>query len=248
MQILEKNISEMLDEHISSFLKKISMKYSIDYDELKNIWDSSENNNDNSSEKVLENYGIWRRDMLVTECKKKNLKYSGTKEVLINRLLGKPDIPSKKSTSVEKKSVKAIVNFGNIDKIAPVSKKKKMIEIEKKNISIEENAPILKKLLNNRPQLVIKRNKYNNLEHEETGFIFTVKDNGDKEVIAKQNNDGSISNLTEKDIQMCKKWNFIWDITRVDIDGKDDDDNILLTEEEDLTEDPYGENDDETED
>ena len=58
----------------------------------------------------------------------------------------------------------------------------------------------------------IMKNKYNNYEHKDTGFIF---DSNTDEVIGKQLADGTISQLGLNDIELCKEngWVFIHPLT-----------------------------------
>ena len=51
------------------------------------------------------------------------------------------------------------------------------------------------------PTISIRRNQFGNHAHPETGLIFDIKT---KKVIGKQNDDGSIEELTAKDIAFCK--------------------------------------------
>ena len=61
------------------------------------------------------------------------------------------------------------------------------------------------KLVAKIPSISIKRNQFQNFEHEETSFVF---DNKDKKVYGKQNPDGSIAPLTKEDINLCNKYKF----------------------------------------
>ena len=69
---------------------------------------------------------------------------------------------------------------------------------------------IIRKLIEQRPVVIIKRNKFDRLEHLETGFVFTMGNANDKvqRVYGKQNSDGSVSDLTPEDICLCNKYKF----------------------------------------
>ena len=86
----------------------------------------------------------------------------------------------------------------------PVSKRKILVEFKPKAIiTLVESK---KKMFN------IMKNKYNNYEHKDTGFIF---DSNTDEVIGKQLADGTISQLGLNDIELCKEngWVFIHPLT-----------------------------------
>ena len=53
----------------------------------------------------------------------------------------------------------------------------------------------------------IKKNEHGNYEHPETKLIF---DRESKQVIGKQQQDGTISKLTEQDIQQCDQFKFTY--------------------------------------
>lgn len=62
-------------------------------------------------------------------------------------------------------------------------------------------------------QVVIRKNKYGNYVHDVTGLVFKIKDCSQKKkvVIGVQNSEGDIFNLSEYDVQNCKKYRFIID-------------------------------------
>jgi hypothetical protein len=51
----------------------------------------------------------------------------------------------------------------------------------------------------------IRKNKYGNLEHLETNFVF---DENSKKVIGVQLDDGTIKSLSKNDLNICNKYNF----------------------------------------
>lgn len=97
---------------------------------------------------------------------------------------------------------------------------------------------IVKKLVDKLPVFQIKKNSHGNYEHKDTGFIFDSKT---QKVYGKQNEDGSISELTLEDIENCKKFKFLYMIpTNLDkqnsvdvkIDELDEDDVVEDDDEE----------------
>lgn len=59
------------------------------------------------------------------------------------------------------------------------------------------------------PPIALHRNKFGNFEHTETNFVFNEKT---EKVYGKQNPDGSISQLSVDDINICNKFKFSYDI------------------------------------
>ena len=80
---------------------------------------------------------------------------------------------------------------------------------EKKKGTDPAKTPVIKKLTANIPNILIRRNKFNNYEHPESGLVF---DNQEKIVIGKQNDDGNIDDLTEEDIDKCNAFKFRYKI------------------------------------
>ena len=141
---------------------------------------------------------------------------------------------SKKELSEICKSKKLPVSGTKIDLI------KRILDTENKTqtklVTKKSTQPeIVKKLVDKIPVIQIKRNVHGNYEHEDTKFVIN---NTTKKVYGKQNKDGSISELTPLDIDLCHKYKFTYDIPE-NLDNKDandEDDNDLEELEEDLDE------------
>ena len=230
------SLSLTLTEIIKTFINKVSDKYDIDKTELEGLWEGEElkSNNQVSKPKKIakelkESTKIdvdlnpdsllkCNKAELIALCKTHGKKCSGTKSVLVNRLLGKDeaDVPSESVKSKTK-----------------ITKKEDVKDV-----------PIIKKLTANIPNILIRRNKFNNYEHPETSLIF---DNETKLVIGKQKDDGTIDQLTEDDIDQCNAFKFKFKIPS-DLDQKlnlgdvkvdelsDDDEEELVDEEDELVE------------
>jgi len=67
----------------------------------------------------------------------------------------------------------------------------------------QKTAPVLDKI--EKSTLEIRKNKFGNFEHFETGLLFN---NETKTVTGKQNENGKIDSLTDHDIEQCKKFKF----------------------------------------
>ena len=196
-------LTEAIDDIIQQFILKIAEKYTLDQGEIIKLW------NINQSVKILETPKKLQRVMtetpsepqvnveesellkcnktqLIAMCKTYGHKCSGTKDILISRLLGKTLTDEKKVVSTK------------VGKAKVASEKL-------------EATPVVKKLTSNIPDILIKRNNFNNYEHIETGFIYN---NDTKTIIGKQKSDGSIEDLTEDDIDKCNAFKFKYDLPK----------------------------------
>lgn len=234
---LNQTVTKAVNEIINSFVTKISIKYDLDKNELLSLWDS----NETSSKKVIKSndkkivdtpifdkntnnelnqtdLSQYKKTELQDICRQRGLKCTGTKDQLIGILLGKEII-----SDTPKKE-------------APSKK----IEVSKKVTS----TPVAQKLTSSIPTVAIRRNKYGNHEHPDTNFIFDKKT---KKAIGKQNEDGTIEDLTKDDIDVCNQWKFQYVIsdnldkktklTDVKVDELDDeilesDDDVEIEDEE----------------
>ena len=192
----------MTENSINTFLNKVSSQFNIDINQLQDLWKTHNlENKDDEEGKNNEIEDLSRCNVveLKSLCKKRGFKVSGKKIDLLNRLLGKEEKPS-------------IVNSKSpiVKKITKKEETKRTIE---KHEKIEEKSKILNILKNERPNINISRNAFHNLEHKETGFLF----NTDKIVIGKQNENGNIDLITEKDIDTLNKWNFKYDTEKISI-------------------------------
>jgi hypothetical protein len=193
-------ITKEIDVFIQTFIKQVSNKYKIDSGELKSMWNGDEitqNIKESIRPKEIDYETLLKcnKAELIAHCKSFGHKCSGPKNILINRLLGKEDVPSN--------DVKVID-----------SKKSKSTKSSQKE-AVKQTS-VVKTLTANIPDVVIRRNQYDKYEHPETGLIF---DNESKLVIGKQNDNGSVDPLTEEDIDMCNAFKFKFTIP-LDLDSK----------------------------
>jgi hypothetical protein len=202
------SLSLTLTEIIKTFINKVSDKYDIDKTELEGLWEGEELKSSNQVSKP-------NKAELIALCKTHGKKCSGTKSILVNRLLGKDE--TDESVKIKTKITKQ---------------------------EVVKDVPVIKKLTANIPNILIRRNKFNNYEHPETSLIF---DNETKLVIGKQKDDGTIDQLTEDDIDQCNAFKFKFKIPR-DLDQKlnlgdvkvdelsEDEEKELVEEEDELVE------------
>jgi hypothetical protein len=214
---------------VDEYIQRICQKYTLDPKELRLLWCGQEeftpnitktnyNNCDVTPEKILK----CDKNELIALCKSKGLKCSGTKSLLINRLLGKED--NAESSSVETKTKQ--------------TKQTKQAKINELKVA---ETPVVIKLTAKIPNVIIKRNKFNNYEHTETNFLF---DNETKFVIGKQNDNGTIDTLNENDIDKCNAFKFKFNLPN-NLDSKQNLSDVKVTELDEDDEDNEQDEDDE---
>lgn len=239
--LMSKSISDVIDQ----FVAKIAEKYELDANDIRKLWDSKsvtmscpleekdnkskvvtklksakvkavntddDNNKDGDfDENVL---AKCLKPELVAFCKKHGHRAVGTKADLINRLLGREET-AKDEPKVAKAS-------------------KSSAKVTAKDQAKVESKDVVKMLTANVPKIVIKKNKYDNMEHASSGLVF----NKNKQVIGRQNEDGSIDDLTPDDIDQCNAFKFEY-VLPVDLDKKSGLSDVKVQEldDEDLSDD-----------
>lgn len=216
---LIKSIEAQLNTYMESFCDVLAKKYKLNKTELYDVWvaqgnvkvekkkevaapsDAASVTSENSSAGDANagvNITITReqimastRDALTAICKAKGIKQSGKKDEVVKRLLDWLD--ANPSTDAASAAAAPAVAKPSVAK-KPVKK-----EIEKTQVM---STMIESKI----DQVVIRRNKFGNHEHFETGLVF----NADKVVIGHQNENSQIDSLTDKLIETCKKYKFTY--------------------------------------
>jgi hypothetical protein len=223
---LSETLSQNVQNIVESFIGKIVEKYSVDREEVLSLWTggtASVSTKPKAKPKPktelatvdmddisIERLNSCNKGELVALCKSRGCKCTGTKEVLIARLLGKEDAPSKATKAVK-----------SSEKTAP-----KTVVKGKKAERAAATVDVVKKLTADIPVIPIRRNVHNNLEHPETGLVFDRKT---EMVIGKQQEDGTIADLTDEDIEACKRFKFKYNIPD-NLDKKDNLDNVKIEE------------------
>lgn len=190
---LSQTILNNVDNTIRSYILNVSKKYNISENELMNLWYgggsiSTVATTVTKSSAEKNELSKLTKSEIMEMCKAKNIKVSGTKNELIDRLM----------------------------------------ECNNKTPS---QIPINKKLIEKIPKIEIKKNAHGNYEHLESSLVINNKT---QKVYGKQNKDGTISDLTPEDIDLCNKYKFSYEIPAnlekkinildVKVDELDDDD------------------------
>lgn len=227
---LSLTLTESINEVLQTFISKVATEYKLDVNELQALWTggdlSSKPEKKVTQKPTSQAVKVEPKEIdhevllkcnkaeLIALCKSHGHKCSGNKTILMNRLLGKEDNADGTPKTTPKPTAK--------------SKAAKQAAVAA--------TPIAQKLTANIPNILIRRNKFNNYEHPETGLVF---DNENKVVYGKQNDDGSVDPLTEDDIDQCNAFKFKFNIPK-NLDHKSTLNEVKvdeLSDEEDLEED-----------
>jgi len=214
-----KQLLNHIDNVLDSYINTISDKYNINKDELKQLWYSDSYK---PPQKTVSNVNTLQTiDMddlspqrllkcskveLAALCKHHNKKFTSKskKEDLLALLQQKPVVESK----------------------MPIEAKK---PIENSKKSTQQIPVVIKNITSTIQPIPIRKNCHGNLEHSETKLIF---DKNTKKVFGKQEDDGTVSDLCDDDIQTCKKFKFAYDIPQ-NLDKKNTLEKVKLKELED---------------
>jgi hypothetical protein len=197
-------LSEHVETTINTFISNIADKYDLSADELRELWYGGVTKSVKSTKTkpALKQTKIASVDMedlsparlskstlveLKALCKSKGLKVSGKKDELISRLTGSDEVADVSETKATK------------GKALAKSPKGKTITKGK------PSAPVLEKLTSSAMVIPVRRNKYDNYEHPQTHLVLNPKT---RKVYGKQQDDGTVSELTDDDIEQCKKYKF----------------------------------------
>ena len=202
MSSLSKQLSFDIDKIIELYVNVISEKYSIDKLELKQLWsgdssrvaaNSSVNSSANSvvdmKDLSMERLLKCTRNELAALCKSNGKKCSGKKDELISRLREIGEVVSREET-------KAV-------------SKPKVSAPSKATVSTEHKTNVISALTSSVLAISVRTNAFGNTEHPETRLIFDKKA---KKVIGRQEDDGTVADLCDEDIENCKKYKFPYEI------------------------------------
>ena len=182
-----------------------------------NSCDNSGINSGNNNVYTFESLSKLKKPELVSICKEKKLPVSGTKPELIDRILDKPKVPKTGFKSETKSESKTETK----------STKKQPITVKP-----IQSKPIFKKIREQfteekKEPIIIKKNIHGHFEHLDTGLVFSLS----KKVIGIQKSDGTIDNLSLKDIENVYKYHFELEKNIVVNDEINDSNQMLLSDE-----------------
>lgn len=181
---------------INDFCDKLAIKFNLDRQQVRDVWSSKSqsvkeavtNSPPHSPSRVADTSDteITRekilggsKDMLIAMCKKAGVKVTGKKEELVQRLT--EFLANKNDKKVEPK-------------------------VEKKTEKTDQ--PVIRTMKERTAELAIRKNKFGNFEHTQTGLVFNTEN---KMVYGRQVDD-AVVDLTVEDIELCKKYKFPYKI------------------------------------
>jgi hypothetical protein len=208
-------LSKQIESTILEFCETIAQKYGLNKTEVYALWSddqpvsvSASSHSSPKSEKgekgektdksasvdisemTAEKVLTCTKDYLMAYCKSKGLKQSGKKEEIIQRVLDSLKASGSSSSSSSSASASPAVKTSG-----------------SKSKASAPTAPVLASVAEKSGTLEIRRNKFGNEEHFESGLVFNKET---KMVIGKQNPNGKLESLTDKDIETCKKYKFLY--------------------------------------
>jgi hypothetical protein len=237
---LNQTVTKAVNEVINKFIKNISTKYDLDPNELLAEWEDNKISTKPIVNKSVVNKSIDNKSVVNKSIDNKSL------DTDIPDNIDQNTLSQYKKTELQdlcrKRSLKCtgtkeqLIGF-LLGKDATISEKptKKEETAKQKIIS----TPVAKKLTSSIPTVAIRRNQYGNHEHPDTSFVFDKKT---KKAIGKQNEDGTVEDLTEDDIDICNQWKFSYILPNnldkktkdVKVEELDDEDEILESDEEEV--------------
>lgn len=203
--------SSLVDITVRTFIDKIVSEYSIEKSELIMLWEGMNKTEDGSKvEKKYDRDSLEKltKPLLVEICKEKNIKHTGTKGEVVDRII-------------------ANVN-GEETKVVETKKRKVESKPAQKQTVVAPPPDVKDKIRSKLETIEIRRNKFGNYEHSTTRIVF---DKINQDAIGTQNDNGTINSLTQKDIEECKKYKFKYQLPsnldkRNVTTAKDDDSDI----------------------
>jgi hypothetical protein len=206
---LSETVSKTLDNAIHKFIENIANKYNLDVKQLLHEWEYGTHSaltKEEAGDKELDPVYLLKclKPELIALCKAKGVRSTGTKAELITALQSNKMVDNKKSSPT---------SFNNT------------------KISSIVLPDVLKKLKTNIPTIAIRKNQFGNHEDPNTSFVFDRKT---KKVIGKQNDDGTIQDLSKEDINICNKNKYEYVLPfNLDKQSKLDDEKVDELDEED---------------
>jgi len=206
-------IVSLFSKKVSEFIKQLEEKFEIeDLNSLLAFVSFTEEKKNRS--KVIDN------DEEIVRCSHEFLKGKSAGDICPNRVCAE--------SKTGKYCKRHLSNEDNTKEKKAKSKAKNAKSAKSKKIQDEAESEMnaIKKLNDNKPQVIIKRNSFGNYEHKDTSLVMN-KDT--RKIIGKQQEDGTISTLTAEDIDNCKLFKLGYDlpsnlVSEKDKEAKNDED------------------------
>jgi hypothetical protein len=193
------SFANTLDVLINDFCDKLAIKFNLDRQQVREVWSTKSQTPSQSvahspthspvrvadtsdTEITREKILSGSKDMLVAMCKKAGVKVTGKKEELMQRLT---EFLANKNDKNDKKA-----------------------ELKPEKKTEKSDQPVIRTIKERTAELAIRKNKFGNFEHSQTGLVFNTEN---KMVYGRQVDD-AVVDLTVEDIELCKKYKFPYKI------------------------------------
>jgi hypothetical protein len=237
---LSQQLVKQLENTLDLYIDNIAQKYNLDRDELLQLWSGDDapakpsrptnvakavrtpktpleivDTDDISPERLLK----CNKAELSALCKSHGKKCTGKKEELIARLRETTPGP----VTSKKAAVASTTKAGSAKAAGTKAGSAKAARAT-------ESHAVIKKLMTNVLAVPVRSNAYGNLEHPETRLVFNKTT---KKVCGKQEDDGKVSDLTDDDIENCKRFKFPYDVPS-NLDKKGNSEKVQIEELDDV--------------
>jgi hypothetical protein len=233
---LNQTVTKAVNEVINTFIKNIATKYNLDPNELLAEWE------DNSTSTKVNKQPVKKSPLTDIPSANDNIDQNTLSQYKKPELQALCRQRSLKCTGTKEQLIGFLIGKDVTLSEKPTTKKE---ETAKQKVV---STPVAKKLTSSIPTVAIRRNQHGNHEHPDTSLVFDKKT---KKAIGKQNEDGTVEDLTEDDIDICNQWKFSYilpdnldkktKLTDVKVEELEDDEILESDEEEEEEEVPLEE-------
>lgn len=232
MSLTDRLMSALVDAR-DAYISRLVSEYNLDRSALVSLW---ENSQDSTMTKKSSTIPV------------KPAEQSQGDQTILAQMSKAELVELCKAKQLKTTGTKAVL-VSRLSGEEPVVAPKTVSESKKTSTS---KVPVIKKLMSKIETVPIMRNQFGNFMHPESKLVFSK---AGENVIGKQNDDGSIDDLTPEDINICNKYKFAFtmpenldkkiglvDVSVEELEGASDEDIELeveddIPEEEELAED-----------
>ena len=188
---LRATLIEAIDRAVNTYIDTIANDYNLNRNELQKLWNETTN-----TQTVTK---VQKPKVQVVEVEvKEDVEYDQLMKAK------KPELVAMCKTRGLKCSGNKSVLIERLLGKEPTTTKKSAAPKKKTKAAVKQ-APVIKRLLSTTvSEIVLRENNFGNIVHVPTSFVFDDR----KQVIGVQNDDGSIDELDEENIEQCKKYKF----------------------------------------
>jgi len=207
-----------IESAVHSFIHCVSDKFGVDENELMNMWSSSASATSKKSkepETVKEPNKKTSGKTALTEISGNDMSAGVLSTMKKDELVALAKARGLSHTGTKDVIISRLTGIGKEKSVPPADK----VPTKKSEGKVAKATPIIKQS----PEIRIGQNKFKNYEHTESGLVF---DNINGKVVGKQNPDGTLSTLSDADIEQCKKYGFTFimpsNLNKKDVVDEDD--------------------------